>query len=379
MGAIWAWTVVAFLATLIRLYARYRGPRRLYLDGYLVILVTTGLLILPAAFQAELTDFYKSANPTGDGISEPGPSQRSLKVGLSIMMFYYIGLALVKISILFFVITLTAALGIGTLRYECYLGAWDYILAYCPTLAKLVPSAISVYVTTALNVLTDFLIMFIPIRMVWNQRLPRRKKAALFGLVALSLWSITIALVRVVQLNGVKWADNKLVNTGLDASRLYLWSILELCTAVLVACCASFPQLFRRSKTIQKAVRQQQQQNSLPGVRSGRMRARPAKLFGSTSLFSSFKSRSELDVESRAASDNTNSTEKPPPPILVPGQQPHVVECSSPVLPEPAQQRAGGGDSIIRESGYSVATEPASEVGEKEKETHVGVTNGHPG
>lgn len=72
--------------------------------------------------------------------------------------------------------------------------------------------------------------------------MPLKKKVAFVGLFSLTLIVIAISIVRIV-------GAGRTQDRQLDPSYLFLWSAIEMCIAIIIACLSSFPQLFISSRS----------------------------------------------------------------------------------------------------------------------------------
>ena len=83
--------------------------------------------------------------------------------------------------------------------------------------------------------------MALPIRLVWNLQMPRRKKAAICLLFGLALVCIAFATIRVMQIG----INDRGQASSPEAKWLAFWSVLELSVGVIVGCCPAFASLIR--------------------------------------------------------------------------------------------------------------------------------------
>lgn len=116
----------------------------------------------------------------------------------------------------------------------------------------------------AADVITDVLILSIPVIILWNVQIPWRNKIVLFGVFSATMLIILISIIRVAL---VKGTQQQLKEPAIDW--LYLWSAVEMATckeelfmhcpssmviqaysalAIAVASVASFRQLFTSKK-----------------------------------------------------------------------------------------------------------------------------------
>ncbi|KAK3326717.1 hypothetical protein B0H66DRAFT_530715 [Apodospora peruviana] len=266
LAGIWASTVVALLFLAFRLYVRlFRGTRRLFWDDAFVIFACLLVLISAALWQWVAPAMYLTVDiANGHELPSDFFSQMQLwlRVSYVIQNFFYISLAAVKLSLLFFfrrlghhmdrfkyvwwpVVGFTlASLGIalGISQWRCFLGSIEYTLTTCIQPSSAEFTIVAVKINCALDVFSDFLIMLIPAILVWGVQMRLRRKLAFTGLFSLTLVTMSIAIVRMA---GVSAAFN---GQQYDPSYLWLYSAIEACIAIVIACLSSFPQLFVPSK-----------------------------------------------------------------------------------------------------------------------------------
>ncbi|KAK4206939.1 hypothetical protein QBC37DRAFT_444784 [Rhypophila decipiens] len=267
LAAVWVSAAVVLLFLTVRLYARlFRGARRLYWDDGLAILAAILVIITTALWQWVAHSMYLTLNVSVGAAVPPADffSQLELwlRVSYVVQTFFYTTLTAVKLSLLFFfrrlgghmdrlryvwwpVLGLTLATwvtGLGTSQFKCLLGSSEYIITYCDKPWAIEFTTVTLKVNCALDVLTDVLILLIPIILVWGVQLHLRRKLAFTGLFSLTAITIIVSIVRAVGINASKWENGQN-----DPSYIWLWSAIEACIAIVVACLSSFPQLFMAS------------------------------------------------------------------------------------------------------------------------------------
>ncbi|TGO57942.1 hypothetical protein BCON_0060g00160 [Botryotinia convoluta] len=94
-----------------------------------------------------------------------------------------------------------------------------------------------------LDVLTDAMILVIPISMLWTVRLSRKRKLALAGIFSLVIITIIFSIVRQSVVSSY--------SHQFEESWLYTWSLVEQTVAIVIACLASFRSLFARNSPAQ--------------------------------------------------------------------------------------------------------------------------------
>jgi hypothetical protein len=119
------------------------------------------------------------------------------------------------------------------------MSAW-FTPGACQTPRDVRSQIASLYYTYAVDVLTDFMIMALPIRLIWTLQMPRTQKLGIVGLFGIVLILIAVATLRVAQIGGKAQSSSQP-----SASWLALWGVIECSIAVIIACCPAFVTLIR--------------------------------------------------------------------------------------------------------------------------------------
>ncbi|KAI0400452.1 hypothetical protein F4802DRAFT_584654 [Xylaria palmicola] len=271
IGFSWAGVGVATLCLIGRLYARFRTAGRFHVDDFFISIAYTLVLTTAALWQYGAEDMYYCLNVNA-GVAPIEADfftrlHRWLYVSFAVELLFYATLIMFKMSLLFFfrrlgtsvdnfnylwwpILMLSLAtffVGVGDLEYQCYFGDLDTISGYCNSAKATNFLKITLDVNAALDVLTNFLIMLIPITLLWNVRIQRKKKIAIMGVFSLSLVTIAIAIARVADI-GVTQKSNGLP----DSTYLWFWSALQASLCIVVACSSAFRQLFTASEARSK-------------------------------------------------------------------------------------------------------------------------------
>ncbi|KAF2821969.1 hypothetical protein CC86DRAFT_410364 [Ophiobolus disseminans] len=114
----------------------------------------------------------------------------------------------------------------------------------CQTPRDIRSQIASLYYTYAVDVLTDLMIMALPIRLIWNLQMPRTQKFGIIGLFGIGVILIAIATLRVAQIGGKARSASQP-----SASWLALWGVIECSIAVIIGCCPAFVILIRNHTT----------------------------------------------------------------------------------------------------------------------------------
>ncbi|KAJ4374837.1 hypothetical protein N0V83_001915 [Neocucurbitaria cava] len=180
---------------------------------------------------------------------------------LAVLLMFYIGLWTIKINFLIFfkqlgyqityyrvywwgitIFTVIAgAACIGDIQYDCLAVTVQESMAKCAGPAAIKYQDITLKVNCALDVLTDVLIMSLPISILWNVRISFTRKVQLAGLFSLVVVTMVISIVRVAVVSS---KNNLSTSNQVENTWLYLWHFVESAVALLVACLASFRTLF---------------------------------------------------------------------------------------------------------------------------------------
>ncbi|KAK3682776.1 hypothetical protein B0T22DRAFT_484798 [Podospora appendiculata] len=267
LGLIWTGVSLSGLFLSGRLYSRFRGVRRLFVDDYLaafafLLVATTGALWqwVAAGDMYYVLDVEAGARPFAPDVFDR--LHRWLAVTLVVELFFYTSLVAVKLSLLFFFRRLDANvnsqkwlwwstlaftlatyfISVGNVDYKCLTGSVETQLGYCNTPDVIAYIGITLKVNCVLDVFSEFLIMLQPIILLWNVRIRLAKKVAFIGLFSLSIATMAIATARAADIDVTRRPDGQIDNTY-----LWLWSGIEPPVAIMVSCLSAFPVLFRSS------------------------------------------------------------------------------------------------------------------------------------
>lgn len=161
--------------------------------------------------------------------------------------------------------------------------AW-FTPGLCTTPRDVRAQIASLYYAFAVDVVSDFMIMAFPIKLIWNLQMPRAQKFSIMALFGLGFVCILFAIVRVVQI-GVK-ANN---SSTPSSSWLALWAVIECSIAVIIGCSPAFAALFRRAHSSTKGSYNAQGYIKHPSSRSGAQRSTDVNLKSMVSTTSKAK------------------------------------------------------------------------------------------
>ncbi|MCJ1226705.1 hypothetical protein MMC12_003358 [Toensbergia leucococca] len=175
-----------------------------------------------------------------------------LKLQFAIIVLFWTSLWAVKFSFLMFYRRLFVGLpvlmrcwyAVGAFSLVAYLGCWAtqldscipissyFVIGACETRRDVYVSNLSLYYSTAVDILCDLFVMALPLRLLWGLQISRRQKIALAAIFSLGFIIIIFAIVRVTQTSAS--------SHHVDPVWLALWSVIEASVAVIVSCLPSF-------------------------------------------------------------------------------------------------------------------------------------------
>ena len=113
-------------------------------------------------------------------------------------------------------------------------------LGYCLSRQSVTRTRISIQFSTAVDVLSDVMIMALPMRILWSLHITRRQKFALASVFSLATVVIIFAIVRAVETLSTLTPEALASLEGSDPISLTLFSALESQIAVIVSCLPTF-------------------------------------------------------------------------------------------------------------------------------------------
>ncbi|KAG9242388.1 hypothetical protein BJ878DRAFT_425997 [Calycina marina] len=251
---------------MIRVLARYLKISKKPLEGedlamYLamssfIVQNTLYLTAMPTLYEA--LDMQAGKIPFDETVLSKLPSM--LKEFLAVLIFFWLTLWSVKLSLLLWLKKLVIGLPMYIRIWWCILGfvvvtyilcvvsdftscssltAW-FIAGACYTPRDTSAKAISLWFSMAVDISTNLIIMIFPVRLIWNLQKPLREKIALVIIFSGGFFTIAFALVRTVSLEGT--------TTGGQVSTqwLILWGAIESMVSIIVGCLPSYAIVIRR-------------------------------------------------------------------------------------------------------------------------------------
>ncbi|KAG7116484.1 hypothetical protein HYQ44_007103 [Verticillium longisporum] len=125
--------------------------------------------------------------------------------------------------------------------------AW-FTAGACGTQRDIEAAYISLWYSYAVDILTDILVMLLPLGLIRNLQMHMSRKLSIAGLFCLGWVCVAVSTIRVAYLgrNAVEGSSFKQPAT----SWLALWGIVESAIAVIIGC---GPGLFRKAKAVSKS------------------------------------------------------------------------------------------------------------------------------
>ncbi|KAI1429876.1 hypothetical protein F5Y12DRAFT_725958 [Xylaria sp. FL1777] len=369
IGFSWAGVSVATVFLLGRLYARIRKTSRLYLDDFCIFLAYVLVVTTAALWQYGAKDMYYNLNVNA-GIIPVGPDfiprlRRYLYVSFTVEVLFYITLVMFKLSMLFFfkrlgtsvdnfnylwwpVFLLSLAtffINIGDVEYQCYFGDINTISVSCISSEVTTFLRVTLYVNAVFDIVTDVLIMLIPITLLWNVRIQWKKKIAIMGIFSLSLITIGIAIARVADIKATQQS------TGIpDSTYLWFWSALQASLCIVVACSSAFRQLFTDSAEPKKPAwspTASYYERLRSNFRSRAKKQNSSLLYDITAATETGESEGYITRDEVPSHDDGEMVK------LVPGEQGPIVTC----FPAPSTAHLSG-NRISYKQEYHITRDP---------------------
>ncbi|KAE8379182.1 hypothetical protein BDV26DRAFT_280461 [Aspergillus bertholletiae] len=263
IGITWAGVALGITFTSIRIAIRLQRLKNLRIDDYFVLL-GLALLITNAVLQTIQAPhlYYMLRHPAGEDIKHHYMVYVHLEFVI-IGLFWSI-LWSIKGSFLALYWMISEGLpryrrvcvGIAIFLFLTYFGCWlasalnchppsNYFkYGQCSKPADLRGSVISISYSTAVDIITDLMIMGLPLRILWKAKITRPQKVGLGVVFCVGFIIISISIVRAVQITGKVYSDQV---------SLAVWSTTEssICTfiilAVIVGCLPPFKSFISRN------------------------------------------------------------------------------------------------------------------------------------
>ncbi|KAI4200987.1 MAG: hypothetical protein LQ350_003556 [Teloschistes chrysophthalmus] len=272
LGLIWTGLAVAIICCALRILVRIRAFKKLLVDDYFVLLALSFVLANAITWQVYAQHMYYviavSAGVEAPDENFPQVAGRYFKSTAAVIILFYSALWAIKMSFLLFfrrlgnnvrgqkmiwwpvfVITVATYFAcIGTIQYQCLVSSFEYLATNCKTPSATSFQQITLKLNCAWDVITDCLIMLIPFSMLKGVQMRWQRKLALSGIFSLVIITMIFAIVRTALVGSSNTKQP-------DSSWLYMWSAIEASVAIIVACLATFRNLFSRESSRHKAIK----------------------------------------------------------------------------------------------------------------------------
>ncbi|KAI9664062.1 MAG: hypothetical protein M1821_007553 [Bathelium mastoideum] len=269
LGLLWAGCATSLLFVLVRVFIRIHSFRVIYADDFLVIAAWGMFLATAILWSIEAPTLYLQYGiqsgriPLTSPLDELNFVKKDTSFLRTIVPFnwlYYTSLWTVKLSFLMFfrrlgsrvrgqqiwwwvvlvIVVATWIACVADIQYNCALSSYEWIIENCAALKEVHYGNRTFYANCVADVVSDILIISIPVLLLWNVRIPPRQKLILMAIFSVTVVVMVFSIVRVAVV-----ANSK---KNVDISWLYLWSNIEVTVAIIIACVASFRQLFTQSQ-----------------------------------------------------------------------------------------------------------------------------------
>ncbi|KAF2867042.1 hypothetical protein BDV95DRAFT_446823, partial [Massariosphaeria phaeospora] len=269
------YAMIALTSTFMvaRISIQVLHPKKLAAEDYLIYLAYILYIIMAVLYILVTPTIYKTSAVTAGRIP---PYATIMADYLFIIKIFFVNTEVfwlvlwsVKFSLLAFYRRLLAGL------HTVYIKLWWGVLVFCiVTLigcivsnftscssmhAWFTPGACatprdvqaqiaSLYYSYAVDVLSDLMIMGLPIQLIWKLQMPWSQKISVIALFCTGFVCITFATLRVVEV-GMKSGSSSTPSS----SWLALWAVIECSIAIIIGCCPAFAALYRQARNTQKA------------------------------------------------------------------------------------------------------------------------------
>ncbi|KAL9007899.1 MAG: hypothetical protein Q9173_006919 [Seirophora scorigena] len=231
---------IAIIAVLLRFVARHLKRAPLEADDWTIV---AGLLCAIGYVVAQLVSVSLGTGRHAVVITNPVSFARVISAGV---VFYICSLAFTKLSILLLYRRVFPNRGFHALLWAVGLFVVAFTIANVCTVifgckpiaggfnpfikAKCIDHDIVILVVASMTTATDFIILLLPLPLVWQLRLPIARRLQLTFIFLLGIFTSVVSIYRATQISNVSHWD-----ASYDATGRSIWSGVEICTAILCA------------------------------------------------------------------------------------------------------------------------------------------------
>ncbi|KAI9781114.1 MAG: hypothetical protein M1816_002472 [Peltula sp. TS41687] len=255
---------LAICTTLIRLFARGRLLRQLGLDDWLIagaMVIGIALVPLNEAISRAVRQMIRAIFVEGPQSIPPSPTtldrgSRAAKLNYVAGVLYLTELGAIKVSILAFyrrfltlptyhvilhlsassIIIFTLASSVAFI-FQCdpISKAWDLLVTVCRVDIPRLQLAICIF-----NLLSDVIILLLPVPAIWSLRVDIKKRFMLIGLFSMGVLGTIVTALRLRKVIELQSQDHNLASSFVLVADIIKWSQLEI---NLIITCANMPAL----------------------------------------------------------------------------------------------------------------------------------------
>jgi len=246
LGATLTVTIAALLTTVARLYVRLKMIRNIGWDDYVMVFA---MALCLAGQGVVISQVHHGAGRHIEYI-HPIDIGKGLKMNFVSQPIYLWGIALVKISVGFFLLRIAVSkfyrrliisimVFMGVYTFGCFmtilLQCTDIRVMWDPTIKATCWTASTIkalgYTNAGFNISTDLAFaVFIPIPMLWEVQMNRRHKASLVCILGLGIFATAAAVVKLTYLPNYGKTGDWLW----DSRNITIWTIAE-CNIGIIA------------------------------------------------------------------------------------------------------------------------------------------------
>ncbi|KFY34375.1 hypothetical protein V494_06825 [Pseudogymnoascus sp. VKM F-4513 (FW-928)] len=259
---VWVATGLAGCFVVARTAIRIKKIEKLHVDDYLIytaFLVLIANAVLQTIQAPHCYNLARLVNGLSTLTEEETVASGNtyLRYEFTIIGLFWTVLWLVKASFLAFFYMLFDGLqvyrriwwGVVVFAFLSYVGCWIvsinvchparnyFVFGACSLDIDKKTSIVAVLYSTVVDVLTDIMIMAMPLRLLWKVHISKSEKMGLAGVFGIGVLIIVFAIARAVQIAFTTTSDSVL---------LALWGIIESTVSVIVGCLPPFKSLFTR-------------------------------------------------------------------------------------------------------------------------------------
>ncbi|MCJ1246847.1 hypothetical protein MMC30_004056 [Trapelia coarctata] len=258
-AAIWTLLGLAVVLAAIRTHIRIYKFHRLFVDDGFLFLATTALIGGTVLIHLDAPYLYLQVNvESGAEAAPPNFIQQLLsdqKLQDSATVLLAVTIFSVKYSFLFFFHSLVRRVRTLTIWWWCvfaivipstivcicssfiacpYFG--EEVLVSCVTPQALARENATLIATTVVDIISDVLLISIPVALLWRVRISLRRKLTLGAILCLSVFMIITCIIKV--------SAGNTINGQVDTTWVVFWYVAEAAIAVIMVSVTAFRSLF---------------------------------------------------------------------------------------------------------------------------------------